>query len=172
MRKKPIYWGVAAVIAVLAIITAEIAFTGPTRGAMRTYAALLAAANRPEPDLGAIQSLCTGRYVAAHPITAVTLSDRQPFDAPGHRASYDWATEQAGIVVGVVGGFADLPHVLPEELFRRLPTPDADWGGTHAAYFGRTDATRRARALGALSAACVRYGRELVGLPSIPAPKI
>ena len=70
MRKKPIYWGVAAVIAVLAIITAEIAFTGPTRGAMRTYAALLAAANRPEPDLGAIQSLCTGRYVAAHPITA------------------------------------------------------------------------------------------------------
>ena len=70
MKIRPAYWGIAAAVAVLAIVAAEIVSTGPTRGAMRTYAALLAAANRPEPDLSTIRSLCTERYVAAHPITA------------------------------------------------------------------------------------------------------
>lgn len=101
---------------------------------------------------------------ASQPITNVTLSDREPFDAPGSPASYDWALERAGNPALSLAS----PHVLPEELFRRLPTPDADWGGGHAAYFGSGRRARRSRANVALSAAAVAHGREAAGLTALP----
>ena len=57
--------GVAAALVVA--VAAEVAWTAPTRGAVRTYNALLAAANhQPEPDLAAARRLCTARFLQEH----------------------------------------------------------------------------------------------------------
>jgi hypothetical protein len=56
----------AALILVLGLaLIAEIIATGPVRRSVTAYTALLSAANR--QDLAAVRSLCTTRYLAAHP---------------------------------------------------------------------------------------------------------
>jgi hypothetical protein len=95
---------------------------------------------------------------AAHPITSVTLSDREPLEFDGR--GWLWHNRDHRLR-GVPADITDTPDCLPEELHRQLsgfvekpprvtelvkryPTPDA--------------------ALAALSAACVRYGRSLAGI--------
>lgn len=58
--------GLAAAAAVVASLAAAAAWTRPVRESVRTYTALLGAANR--QDVAAARRLCTDRYAATHPL--------------------------------------------------------------------------------------------------------
>lgn len=65
VRRRLIWIGIG-VAALLLVLIVEVVLTGPTRGAVRAYSALLAAANRPVPDLEEARRLCTDRYLRTH----------------------------------------------------------------------------------------------------------
>jgi hypothetical protein len=68
ISRRAILWTIAAVAAGLVLIVAEVIWTAPTRGAVRTYNALLAAANDSDPEKGPAEArrYCTARYLATH----------------------------------------------------------------------------------------------------------
>jgi uncharacterized protein (TIGR02996 family) len=91
---------------------------------------------------------------SAHPITEVTLSDREPGEDP-YGPRFAWLTGDSMPAAASAGG-----AWLPPGLFGRLR------GGVinaHVQGYGSEQA-----AWAALSAACVAYGRDLVRLPELP----
>ena len=64
--RRSVLWVLSLLVIVGAVVAAEVAWTAPTRGAVRTYEQLIAAANR--ADLEAAGSLCTARYRKAQPL--------------------------------------------------------------------------------------------------------
>ncbi len=71
--RPSVYLAILAIIAVLlAGLTFEIISTQPVRGSMQTLAELFTIANRPDltedARLNAARSLCTARYLSAHPL--------------------------------------------------------------------------------------------------------
>lgn len=97
-----------------------------------------------------------GAMFSTHPITRVTLTDREPdlFDL-GDRVPRVWNTHE-NVVLGAARS------LLPSDLFDLLPEPH-DPAEFTCAWAGRDTA----HALDALSVACVRYGRRLAGLPDL-----
>lgn len=97
---------------------------------------------------------------AAHPVTAVRLSDREPLENQFRHGRWAWMNEDVPIG-GYQGTVARLPHGVPNALWPFLR-------GEHGVSYGRChwyDASEEA--LAALSRACVSYGRKLAGLPEI-----
>lgn len=90
MKVRPGHWAIVAAVVFVGLVGAEIALTGPTRGAMRTYTALLAAANRPEPAVEEIRSLCTARYAREHPIAAAVEGGVVGFPRNFHKNFQIW----------------------------------------------------------------------------------
>jgi uncharacterized protein (TIGR02996 family) len=102
---------------------------------------------------------------AHHPITEVVLTDRRPItNAVGLWPEMN--NRRRGDRAGwfAVGNLAR-EWVLPIPLFRRLRRT----GSLKASRLCRAWRTPD-EALAALSAACVAYGREMAGLPALPAP--
>jgi uncharacterized protein (TIGR02996 family) len=96
---------------------------------------------------------------AAQPITAVRLGDREPRENGLREKPWFWVT---------TADFGDEPNHLPRDL-RPLPGcawmdlgPAPQWD-TQGHYYSSADAAHAA-----LSAACVRRGRLLAGLPPLP----
>jgi hypothetical protein len=58
--------GVGAAVAALAAVAGVAVWTGPERGAVRTYSRLIGAANR--QDAAEAAALCSSRYRATHPL--------------------------------------------------------------------------------------------------------
>jgi len=87
---------------------------------------------------------------AAHPVTAVVLTDREPF---GHTSELvSWRRSPGP------DQLRDWRECLPDDLYDRLPgMPD-----TFAEYYRDSDKARAA-----LSAACTAYGRRAAGLPPL-----
>jgi hypothetical protein len=92
---------------------------------------------------------------AAHPVTAVRLIDRHPEPAPGGQVR--WVDMPAGRARALAAGpprrLAPGPDVPPELFAAGLP---------------RSPFATAALADAGLSAACVRHGRRLAGLPPLP----
>ncbi len=65
-------WGIGAGVAIAGALVAAVVVTAPERGAVRTYTDLLAAANRPEPDLERLAELSTDRYRSGRPFAAAS----------------------------------------------------------------------------------------------------
>lgn len=64
MSRRRVAWSIVGGAAIVALIAVEVVRTGPQRGAVRTYSALIAAANR--RDLTTARALCTDRYLKTH----------------------------------------------------------------------------------------------------------
>lgn len=93
----------------------------------------------------------------AHPITSVTLSDRVPhlFLRHGESPPFGW----------LISAHYERRDTVPKRLYRCLP------GGEKVSKKNLLPATRyvsRGEWDAALSAACVRLGRRLAGLPTMP----
>ena len=108
-------------------------------------------AEQPCPDCDGIGTTTgvAASLFAAHPVTGVTLSDREPYRWVG---CFYWGRETWG----------DAADAIPDELFLRLP----DHGLSSNPESMRGFYTHSA-ALAALSAACVAFGREVAGLPPL-----
>jgi hypothetical protein len=63
-RPRPALIGAAAAVAAVATVAAVAVWTRPTRESVRTYTALIDAANR--QDMPAAERLCSARYRASH----------------------------------------------------------------------------------------------------------
>lgn len=59
-------WIAGVALVGVALIAAEVAWTRPVRGAVRTFTGLITAANR--GDLDSARGFCTDRYLQAHPL--------------------------------------------------------------------------------------------------------
>lgn len=98
-----------------------------------------------------------GALFSAAPIERVTLSDRRP-----HQPSFDpdrrwmWCMQP----------FRDDGDRLPDDLFTLLSGPTDEGMYPNGASIRRYDTADLA--LADLSAACVRYGRSIAGLPAVP----
>jgi hypothetical protein len=72
MRKRSTALVVVIIAALAGGLAFEVVTTQPVRGAMRTLSALFTIANRPDltenDRLAAARSLCTARYLQAHPL--------------------------------------------------------------------------------------------------------
>lgn len=93
-----------------------------------------------------------------HPITAVTLTDREPNDVSTAERGvlYAWLCWRWSYMEAeLIPGGSSTPYDVPQELLSHSPYK---W-----LYF---DTTELARA--ALDAACVAYGRREAGLPPLP----
>jgi hypothetical protein len=67
LSRRHLPGAIAIAAGLIFALAAEIAWTAPMRGAVRTYHALLAAANRqPEPDADAAGRLCSSRFRRVH----------------------------------------------------------------------------------------------------------
>ena len=98
-----------------------------------------------------------GRLFAAHPITRVVLTDREPV-LQDNEHSCCWFDERTANLPG----FDDRPDSnLPAELMALLPVDDKTGGIRSECGLCVTYPTRNA-ALAAKSAACVAYGRSKV----------
>ncbi len=97
---------------------------------------------------------------AAHPVTRVVLTDREPsaWEFPGTPAVFAWHRHPFA-----AGGFTD-PDDLPFGLWDRVESASVESGRVEGGRWKRF--ATLAAALDALSAACVAYGRKLAGLPA------
>jgi uncharacterized protein (TIGR02996 family) len=92
------------------------------------------------------------RLFAAHPVTAVMLSDREPIAVSGRRL-FGWISWY---------GECQMPHQIPSDLDALLPEPPPE---TLIAVPGLYPSAGAANL--ALSTACVAFGRAAAGLPPL-----
>ncbi len=104
------------------------------------------------PDLAAT-------LFARHPVTSVRLSGVRPWTDGGPAHRYGWTDSP--------DDFPAVPWHLPLALFVHLPPTDKPLPKNQYRRWYRTEA----RALDALSAACVAHGRSFAGLPLFHPPE-
>lgn len=95
---------------------------------------------------------------AAHPVTRLVLTDKTPYRVD--KGSFGWYDEERE---GLVRGSADM---VPRTLFYRLTAAGRNTVGDASKDYWAWYGTEQA-ALDALAAACVAYGRDLIGLPPL-----